>query len=292
MALNRETLWGKRAGVLFGQMYEDATVEKRAFPPGSRVFCIASAGCTAIALAAEHEVTAVDINPAQLEYARQRAQGMPARQGMAEHAMQFGRTLMSVAGWRRPMLERFLQITDCPTQLNFWHRELNRPMFRMLFDRAISTSAAMVRALAPNHAILPPRRFGPIMRMRLERALATHANKTNPYARRQFLGDLPPPLTRPAPPITWQHADAIGFLEQSPSGRFTAFSLSNIADGVTPEYFQQLLRAVRHAGTKDAMTVLRTFGEPTNATAAQAAAQDRAMIWGSLYIGDSGSVKL
>ncbi|MBV8828569.1 MAG: DUF3419 family protein, partial [Acidobacteriaceae bacterium] len=73
-------MWRPRAGlirsparILFGQMYEDSAIEMRAFRPGSRVFCIASAGDTAIALARDHNVTAVDINPAQLEYARKRA---------------------------------------------------------------------------------------------------------------------------------------------------------------------------------------------------------------------------
>ena len=37
--------------VLFGRMYEDASIEAGAFPPGGRVFCIASAGCTAMRLA-------------------------------------------------------------------------------------------------------------------------------------------------------------------------------------------------------------------------------------------------
>ena len=48
--------------VLFGRMYEDASIELGAFRPRSRVFCIASAGCTAIRLAQSHEVVAIDIN--------------------------------------------------------------------------------------------------------------------------------------------------------------------------------------------------------------------------------------
>ncbi len=39
-----------RAGsrkLLFGCMYEDAEIELRAFQPGGRIFCVASAGCTA-----------------------------------------------------------------------------------------------------------------------------------------------------------------------------------------------------------------------------------------------------
>ncbi|HXJ82209.1 MAG TPA: DUF3419 family protein, partial [Candidatus Methylomirabilis sp.] len=58
--------------ILFGRMYEDSAIELGAFRPGARVFCIASAGCTAIALSQRHEVIAVDINPAQIAYTRRR----------------------------------------------------------------------------------------------------------------------------------------------------------------------------------------------------------------------------
>ena len=69
-------------------MYEDSAVELTAFPPGGRVFCIASAGCTAFDLAAQgHDVTAVDVNMLlQIEVraaaARRRAAG--ARQDRPE----------------------------------------------------------------------------------------------------------------------------------------------------------------------------------------------------------------
>ena len=62
-------LRGSGPRVLFGRMYEDPEIELAAFAPGSRVLAIASAGDTAAALAqAGHQVTAIDINPAQLEY--------------------------------------------------------------------------------------------------------------------------------------------------------------------------------------------------------------------------------
>jgi Protein of unknown function (DUF3419) len=73
--------------VLFGRMYEDVAIEREAFVPGSRVFSIASSGCTAMALAADHEVTAVDINPVQLDYAQRRAAGAAAQVGVAERVM-------------------------------------------------------------------------------------------------------------------------------------------------------------------------------------------------------------
>ena len=45
------------------------SIELDAFRPGGRILCIASAGCTAMKLAPDHEVVAVDINPIQLAYA-------------------------------------------------------------------------------------------------------------------------------------------------------------------------------------------------------------------------------
>src|SRR5438094_8829220 len=74
-----------RATVLFGRMHEDWRIEASLFPPGSRVLCIASAGCTALALAESGDrVTAVDINPSQVDYVRPRLAGMPAKAGRVD----------------------------------------------------------------------------------------------------------------------------------------------------------------------------------------------------------------
>ena len=64
-----------RRKLLFGCMYEDAAIELRVFQPRGRVFCIASAGCTAMKLAAHHTVVAVDINPVQVAYVQERLGG-------------------------------------------------------------------------------------------------------------------------------------------------------------------------------------------------------------------------
>jgi S-adenosylmethionine:diacylglycerol 3-amino-3-carboxypropyl transferase len=61
---------------MFGRMHEDWRVEAEVFRPGGRIFCIASSGYTALALAERgFRVTAVDVNPAQI--ARRRARGRP-----------------------------------------------------------------------------------------------------------------------------------------------------------------------------------------------------------------------
>ena len=85
-------------------MYEDPAIEAAAFARGGRVFCIASAGCTAMALAPHHEVVAVDINRVQLDYAARRFGGERGAQGVAERLMSFGRSLAPLAGFsaRRP----------------------------------------------------------------------------------------------------------------------------------------------------------------------------------------------
>jgi len=64
--------------VLSGRMYEDAAIECGAFRGRGRILCIASAGCTAMKLAPDHEVVAVDINPVQPSYAERRIGGVLA----------------------------------------------------------------------------------------------------------------------------------------------------------------------------------------------------------------------
>ncbi len=85
-----------RAGprkLLFGCMYEDAAIELRVFQPGGRIFCIASAGCTAMKLAARHTVVAVDINPVQVAYVQERlARPAQVQRGSAERILGFART--------------------------------------------------------------------------------------------------------------------------------------------------------------------------------------------------------
>ncbi|MGH2897536.1 MAG: DUF3419 family protein, partial [Solirubrobacteraceae bacterium] len=107
--------------VLFGRMYEDAAVECNSFRRGSRVFCIASAGCTAMQLAAaDHDVVAIDINRDQLTYAADRLAGRPAIRGTAERVMAMARTFAPLVGWTRARLRRFLELDDVEAQVAMW----------------------------------------------------------------------------------------------------------------------------------------------------------------------------
>lgn len=272
-----------RAGsrkLLFGCMYEDAEIELRAFEPGGRIFCIASAGCTAMRLAASHAVVAVDINPVQLAYVQERLGGAAIQCGSAERILAFARTLGPLAGWHRRTIRAFLDLDDPEQQILYWRRHLDtrrfRAAFSLLFSRIVlrsAYSAAFLNVLPPN--------FGTVLRSRMERCFMLHPNRNNPYAYALLLGDMP--TARDAagvPQIQLRCADAVDFLEGQPAASFTGFSLSNILDGANPAYAKRLLAAVQHAATPEAMVVVRSFSEPQCATETNHAAEDRAMLWG------------
>lgn len=288
--MKAETAWARgdfggpaaRRGILFGQMYEDPSIELAAFPAGGRVFAIASAGCTARALAQRHDVVACDINPPQLAYAQRR--GTLPETGAAERLMRFLRAFTPLLGWRRAALAEFLALDDPAAQLRFWRLHLDTRRFRGGFDLALSPRWLRFVYSAPLLAVLPDR-FGAVLRARLERGFALHPNATNPYARALFAGE-PIPSPAPSRPIEWQAADAAGFLESCVPQSFDAFTLSNILDGAAPAYAERLARAVARAGRSGAPVVLRSFGETE--VADNRAAADRSLLWGSVLVRRAG----
>jgi S-adenosylmethionine:diacylglycerol 3-amino-3-carboxypropyl transferase len=261
-------------------MYEDAAIELRVFQPGGRIFCIASAGCTAITLAAHHAVVAVDINPVQLAYVQRRLGKRAVQRGSAERILAFARTLAPIAGWNRRTMGTFLEFDDPKEQILYWRRHLDtrrfRAAFSFLFSRLVLRSiysGGFLNALPPN--------FGSVLRTRMERCFCLHPNCSNPYAHALLLGQMPSAPDAPdVGNIQLRHADAADFLERQPAESFTGFSLSNILDGTNAAYARRLLAAVQHAASPGAMVVLRSFREPQCAMATNHAAEDRAMLWG------------
>jgi len=284
---NRGRLDGRtgRSKLLFGRMYEDASIEIGAFPPGGRVFCIASAGCTAMQLAPRHQVVAVDINSVQLEYARRRCAGGPLVCGSADRVMGFARAFAPLVGWTRARIRAFLTLDDPAEQIAFWRRHLDTRRFRWGIDGMLSTTVLHAMYAHDFLGVLPPH-AGAVMHARMERCFARHSNRRNPYASALLLGETtvePPPPEAKA--IRFVHADAAAFLEGEPTGSFDGFTLSNIPDGAGPEYERRLLAAVERAAAPGAIVVLRSIREPrSDSLAENKAAEDRAMLWGLVEV--------
>lgn len=270
-----------RARVLFGRMYEDVAIERAAFRPGGRIFCIASAACTALALCEHHDqVVACDINREQLVYAARRIAGGPLQVGSAEKVMAFGRHLMPLAGWTDEVLCTFLAFDRPDDQIAFWRRHLDTWRFRTGFDAMLSWTG--LRAVySPRFLAFLPARFGMVLRGRMERCFARHPNATNPYARGLLLGYAPaPPLPNEASRIALVKSDAATHLEQCEPASFDGFTLSNILDGADSAYRDRLQAAVRRAARPNAVVVSRSFGEPAEWAPTNQAEVDRSMLWG------------
>ncbi|MEU1508752.1 hypothetical protein [Kitasatospora sp. NPDC005748] len=287
------SLQTRRPRVLFGRMYEDPAVELGAFPaPGARVLCIASAGDTAAALAvAGYEVTAIDLNPVQLAYARGRlTTAAPAATGSAEHLLAAGRAAAAAVlpAWRPAALERFLRLDDPAAQARHWRHRLDGPGLRLLLAAALRPAGTLATAVRPAFRDVLPHRFDSALRARLARGVARHPNADNPYAWRLLLGrDLPGPPATPAEPaaapVRLLVGDVLDHLERSPAGHYDAVTLSNVLDGPGPAFARRLRAAVQHAVRPGGTAVLRSIREPGRAGPG-AAAEDRSLLWGVIRV--------
>ncbi len=293
-----ETAWkagrfdsrGGPGQLLFGRMYEDSDIEARAFRPGGRIFCIASAGCTAFDLSARHGVVAVDVNPAQIAYSKSRASGEPPTRGAAERLLDRGRRLAPLVGWRRSRLEDFLELDDPADQLTFWRRHLDGARFRAAME-AILSNLILQKIYAKAFLRNLPQGLGRVMRSRLQRGFARHPNRGNSYVRALLLGELPtgsPPAA--AERIRFVHDDAASFLERQPPSGFDGFSISNVLDGARDDYRARLFAAIARAAAPEAVVVLRSFAEPPAPSLTNLAAEDRAMLWGIVEVRPAGSL--
>lgn len=281
----------EQRGLTFGRMYEDSSIELRAFRPRSRVFCIAGAGCTARALAAAgHQVTAVDISPLQLAYAESRAAGEPPKMGTAERLMALGRKLATLAGWSPRKLADFLNLSNPAEQLEYWDHRLDTRIWRVVVDTLLTPHLLGLCYAGPFIESLP-RDFGPRLRHRLRRGWASHCNRRNPYAASLLLGTPPVEPGAPAFPIDFICCDAAEFLEGCLAADFDAFALSNIGDGAPSKYMRRLHAAMERAAAPGAVVVTRTFAEPSHNTSANWAALDRSLLWGAVEVSRIGGGK-
>jgi S-adenosylmethionine:diacylglycerol 3-amino-3-carboxypropyl transferase len=272
----------QRQALRFGRMYEDSQVEQDSFARCKRVFCIASGGCTLLALASTCEVVGCDVNRAQLAYVRRRLQGAGEQIGRTERALSVARSFAPVIGWRKSSLQRFLSFTDSKEQLQYWDKVLDTRRFRVLFDTVMG-----IRALTAKHLVqMRSLEFGPIVRQRLSRGFGTHPNATNPYMHAVLLGKKnQTPVPRQLQPIHLVHADAASYLESCAPGSFDGFTFSNIIDGTTTLYRRRLIESISRAGTSQATIVLRSFDQYPLDKSNDFTQNDRSLMWGTVFVG-------
>lgn len=268
-------------------MHEDWLIEAEALPEGGRILCIASAGCTAFALASRGaRVTAVDANPAQIEYVRERLDGAEPRAGVVERTLARLRSVGPLVGWSHAALSEFCALEDGQAQLDFWRTRLDTRRFRAGIALLLNPLSLGLAYRTPLVEALPPR-FGRVLRSRLERGFALHPNRENPYARFLLLGEDEQPDPQPGIDLTPVCDDAAAYLEQSAPSSFDGFALSNVLDGASPAYRQRLFSAVRRAAAPGAVVVLRSFNRPATNEEESWAARDRSLLWGSVRVGEA-----
>src|SRR5215469_3656535 len=208
--------WASARSLMFGWTHEDTAIELSAFAGRERVFCIAGGGCAALQLAAaRHKVTAVDVNPAQIAYLRERASGLPPRAGHIERLMARMRKGFAAIGWTPNRLRTFLLFDDAAAQTDYWSRVLDTGLWRASLRTLLSRWVLRLAYAGPLvHAL--PRDFSVILRRRLARSWTAHPNRGNPYAWRMLTGaaafdSAPGPQT-----IRLVCFDAAAFLEACP----------------------------------------------------------------------------
>lgn len=267
-----------RARLIFGRMFEDAAVEVGSLPDG-RVLAIASAGDVAFALAAAgREVVGLDVNPAQVQYVRDRVAGAPPREGQADRYLALAAKALPLLGLTHGRLQRFFDLNDTDMQAQVW-RKLAGRRFRAALGLAFGPALRL--AYRDEMAKALPVRFSAELVSRLDRGFGIHPNRGNSLARALF--GLPA-APCPAQAIEVEHAEVIGYLRSQPPRSFDGFALSNINDGASAGFRDELLTAVRGAARPGAMAVLRTLGLPRSQEDAARAATDRTPIWGGIEV--------
>lgn len=279
------TVGGRERGrLVFGRMYEDADLDAALLPPG-RVLCIASAGDTALRLAADgHEVVAVDADPAQVRYTRDRLAGAPARDGSVERLLGRARTVLRHTAWRRADLPAFCEMTDGVEQLAVWRDTFDTRVFRSILAATLSPLPIRSAGFGVFTGGVAGR-FDVVMRHRLRDGLSRHANRDNPYLRALLTGEpVPAPTAVDVSRIEVRCADLVEYLEAAPAGAFAGFTLSNVEDGVDAAYSRRLRAAVRRCAAPGAVAVRRSFRESADPGERRLATRDRNLFWGGIRV--------
>jgi hypothetical protein len=286
-----DTRTGRAPHLLFGRMVEDPAVDLAALPaPSGRVLCIASAGDTALALAAAgHDVLAVDTNPCQLAEVRRRLRGEPPRAGRVDRLLAAGRAALVPLGWRPDRLARFCALDDPDRQADEWRR-LTGPAVRAVLA-AVLRPPVLRLAYGPAFAALVPAGFAATLVERVGAGVRRHPNRENPWLAWLLTGRWPLPGTGPPgagghrrATVELRRGDVAGVLEGLPPASLAGATLSNVLDGPGDAYRRRLLAAAHRAVRPGGTVVSRTLLTASSPAARARALTDRSLLWGGIEV--------
>ncbi len=257
---------GRGPRLLFGATYEDPNLEIAAFAGCREVLCIAGAGDLARSLAsAGFRVTALDVNPRQIEYAIERSNGGPFRRGSAEHVMGIGRNLLRLGGWSAETMRR-LAVSDDPVEREtIWKSLTSGP--RGLLLRILLSPARLAVLFRPEFVSLAGPGFYRRLVETVGSSLKASPSGENPFAHILFMGK---PLGAASPDLggtpfaenpKFVCADILQYLHGLPEGSVECAAMSNICDGAPADFRAQLDSALRRALKPGAPVTVRTLGD-------------------------------
>ena len=270
---------GRVEGILFGRMYEDAAIEQAAFPPGGHVFCIASAGCTAMALAPRHRdcgrhqpgAARICRAPRRRRADARRRGGAYGRHRPAAH----GAIRLAAPQPRGVPRARRSRGTDRRFGIAAWTRSA------FAWPPTFCSGRAWLRLVyaAPFLQILPPR-FG---RGDARAAGALLEDPSQPH-QRVCPGLAPRGVTSGLPARS--ASDSVGMYGRClvsrivPTGKLRCVHSLEHSDGAPDSYRDRLMTAVRRSRLAESLVILRSFAEPRSDSSTNLAARDRSMLWG------------
>ena len=113
--------------------------------PARRIFCIASAGCTAMALATRHRGHRRRHQSGAAPYAEAARRRRPEAASVPPSASSASAAGASAFGWRRRTLASFLALEHPVDQMAFWNRHLNSAAFGWPVETLLSVASAALR---------------------------------------------------------------------------------------------------------------------------------------------------
>ncbi len=287
---------------MFGQVREDVGVERwlvSRHGAVGRAVVIASAGCTAISLLdlVSERLTAVDINPAQVEFVRWKVELMRrvelgkfrrelfdgrrarANSGIVDRILATLRWLLHVGVHSRGFVEDFLRMDSVPNQARRFDAEWDTWRWRLATEVAFNP-LALRAGYGGEVARALPGSLAQLVRSRVRRTLTGFPANSNGYAWQSLAGRPGageaglPYFAREAEyarlrarlgKLDFACADVAAWLRGQPAESIDFFGLSNVLELTGAERTRGLLREVERTARSGAVVCLRSI-LPVSAT--------------------------